>query len=289
VIIKLQDIKSDFAGFSRLADLAAEGKECFLDTIEVDFSSTFWFDANMSAPLGVIFSSFADDLNTVQPVAFPRLVEGVLSKNQFLLGYGYAARTDNYGTTIPFRRFKPEDDRYFAAYLNKHLEGKGIPKMSEGLGRRFRDSILEIFINAAMHSETRLGIFACGQFFPIQHRLDFCVADAGIGFAAKIERELKLALDPGQAISWALKAGNTTRKGDVPGGLGLKLLREFVKLNDGRLQIVSSKGYWEYAGGQETVKILDNPFPGTVLNIEINTADARSYCLESEIALKNVF
>lgn len=289
MITKLQNVRSDFAGFSRLADLAHDGKDCFLETIEVDFSSTFWFDANMSAPLGVVFSGFADGINTVQPVGFPRLVEGVLAKNRFLVGYGYPERSDNYGTTIPYRRFKAEDDRYFAAYLNKHLAGKGIPRMSEGLGRRFRDSILEIFVNAAMHSESRLGIFACGQFFPIQHRLDFCVADAGIGIAAKIEKELKLALAPDQAILWALEAGNTTRKGEIPGGLGLKLLREFVKLNGGRLQIVSSRGYWEYSEGRETVRLLDNPFPGTVVNLEINTADTRSYCLKSEIPLKNVF
>ena len=289
MIIKLRDIRSTFEGFSRLADLALDGKEAVLETIEVDFSSTTWFDANMSAPLGVVFSLFADQINTVQPVSFPRLVEGVLSKNRFLVGYGYPERSDTYGTTIPYRRFKPEDDRYFAAYLNRHLEGKGIPKMSEGLGRRFRDSILEIFVNAAMHSETRLGIFACGQFFPVQHRLDFSVADAGIGIAAKVEKELKLGLEPDRAITWALQSGNTTRKGEVPGGLGLKLLREFVKINGGRLQIVSATGYWEYANGKETVRLLKNPFPGTVLNLEINTADAHSYCLRSELSPRNVF
>lgn len=289
MIIKLRDIRSTFDGFSRLADLAAEGAECFIDTIEVDMSSATWFDANMSAPLGVIFQKFSDDLNTVQPVALLPGVENILTKNRFLVSYGYPERTDSYGTTIPYRRFQPEDNRYFAAYLNKHLVGKGIPEMTDGLGRRFRDSILEIFVNAAMHSETPLGIFACGQFFPTRHRLDFCLADAGIGIRNKIQKELNLTLEPEKAILWALQEGNTTRKGKIPGGLGLKLLREFVALNQGRIQIVSDRGYWEFADGRETVKLLASPFPGTVVNLEIDTADTKSYCLSSEITPDNVF
>ncbi len=289
MITKLQDIKSSFVGFSRLAELASDTKGCRFNTVEVDLSSTNWFDANMSAPLGVIFAQLVDHLNTVQPVALRPGVESILTKNLFLVGYGYPERTDNYGTTIPYRRFKPEDDRYFASYLNKHLAGKGIPKMSEGLGRRFRDSILEIFMNSAMHSETGLGIFACGQFFPTQQRLDFCIADAGIGFRRKIGKELGFKMNSDQAILWALKDGHTTRKGDVPGGLGLKLLREFVAKNGGRIQIVSDRGYWESAGGKETAKRFDHPFPGTVVNLEINTADTQSYCLSSENPTENVF
>jgi len=282
MIIKLQDTKSDFEGFSRLAALANDARGCAFDTIEVDMSSTAWFDANMSAPLGVIFTFLANDFNTVQPVAIRPPVETILTKNMFLVGYGYSQRSDSYGTVIPFRRFKPEDDRYFVAYLNKHLEGKGIPQMSEGLGRKFKDSILEVFVNAAMHSETEHGIFACGQFFPTNHRLDFSVADAGIGFRRKIRKELNLALHSDQAIQWALQEGNTTRRGSVPGGLGLKLLREFVALNGGRIQIVSDRGYWECGANGETVKRMDNSFPGTVVNLEINTADTQSYCLSSE-------
>lgn len=282
MILKLQDIKSNFDGFARLAELSNSAKDCAFDTIEVDMSSTTWFDANMSAALGVIFARWTDDLNTVQPVAIRQNVEAILTKNMFLVGYGYPPRSGTYSTVIPFRRFNPEDDRYFVSYLNRHLAGKGIPKMSEGLGRRFKDSLLEIFVNSSMHSETTLGIFSCGQFFPMQHRLDFCIADAGIGFRKKIRKELNLNLNSDQAILWALQEGHTTRKGSVPGGLGLKLLREFVALNGGRIQIVSDRGYWECDADGEIVKRMDHSFPGTVVNLEINTADTQSYCLTSE-------
>lgn len=284
MIVRLDDIRSTFDGFSRLADLAAEVGDRSFDTIEVNMTSTSWIDANMSAPLGVLFARWSDALNTVQPVRLRPNVEAILAKNLFLVGYGFPERPDTYGTVIPFRRFTPDDNRYFVSYINKHLVGKGIPKMSEGLGRRFKDSLLEIFVNAAMHSETTIGIFACGQFFPAQHRLDFCIADAGIGFRRKIRKELNLAMNSDHAIRWALADGNTTRKGSIPGGLGLKLLREFIALNKGCIQIVSDRGFWQFNAQGETLMRMPHSFPGTVVNLEINTADTNSYCLSSESA-----
>lgn len=282
MIVRLGDIRSTIDGFSRLADLAAEvGDRCF-DTIEVDMTSTFWIDANMSAPLGVLFAHWNDALNTVQPVRLQPDVEAILSRNRFLVGYGFPPLPDNYGTVIPFRRFKPGDDRYFVSYINRYLVDKDIPQMSEGLSRRFMDSLLEIFVNAAMHSETTIGIFACGQFFPKKQRLDFCIADGGIGIRRKIRKELNLQMNSDQAIRWALQEGNTTRKDSIPGGLGLKLLREFIELNRGCIQIVSDRGFWQFDQDGETIERMPNSFPGTVVNLEINTADTSSYCLSSE-------
>ena len=56
---------------------------------------------------------------------------------------------------------------------------------------------------------------------------------------------------PEEAIEWATRANNTTKRGDVPGGLGLKLLCEFIDLNGGSLQIVSDGGLLEAERSQE--------------------------------------
>jgi len=283
MVIKLPDIRSDYTGFSQLAALAAQTRECAFERIDVDMAATNWIDAHMCAPLGVIFTRLLEKLNVVRPVGMSQKVESILRKNLFLGSYGFEAASDEYGTTIPYRRFKPEDGRYFVSYINKHLDGKGIPSMSDGLSRKFKDSLLEVFTNCGVHSETELGVFACGQFYPQQNRVDFCIADAGIGIRKKIRKELDLTMNSDTAILWALEEGNTTRKGSVPGGLGLKLLREFVSFNGGRLQIISDRGFWECTGANETVTRFEHSFPGTVVNLEINTADPQTYCLRSEL------
>jgi hypothetical protein len=82
---------------------------------------------------------------------------------------------------------------------------------------------------------------------------------------------------------------NTTRRGAIPGGLGLKLLMQFVALNGGNIQIVSDAGYWRWNSGQSSAVLLDQPFPGTVVSVEINTADTQSYILTSEAEDRHIF
>ena len=114
-----------------------------------------------------------------------------------------------------------------------------MPVMSPGLLKKFRESIFEIFSNAVLHSRTEMGIFSCGQFFPRRHRLDFSVADLGIGMRRNIQENTGMDLSSVAALEWATQGQNTTKRGPVPGGLGLKLLSEFIDLNGGCIQILS--------------------------------------------------
>jgi hypothetical protein len=287
--IYLPEIRCDADGFSRLIQLATETRACWFDDIEVDMSHVSWFDANMCAPFGAILYKMGCDNNTITLTNAPTSVEAILSKNGFLCNYGRPRRSDTYGSTVEYKRFEPKDDRYFAEYVEKQLVGKGIPEMSSGLVKKFRESIYEIFSNAVIHSQTKLGIFSCGQYFPKKHRMDFSVADLGIGIQQNLHERLGLDLPAEQAINWAMEGKNTTKSGPIPGGLGLKLLREFIELNRGRIQVVSDKGYWELCRGKVLTKVFPEPFPGTVVNIEINTADTKSYCLSSEITPDDIF
>ena len=286
--IDLHDLRSDFAGFSQLAGLAARTGDVSFDEVELNFRWVRWFDANMAAPLGALLARLKSRLNDIALTHMPPQIEQVLSKNSFLASYGYRRRPDTYGTTIEYHRFKPTEESFFASYLEEHLVGKGIPRMSEGLNSRFRESILEIFNNSATHSNTG-SIFACGQYFPNKDLLDFSMVDLGIGIRERILRAKKLDLRPLDAILWSLDGNNTTRTGTVPGGLGLKLLRDFAAINKGRLQIVSDAGYWEKSSTGLATRTLPRPFPGTVVNLEINTADKHSYCLASELDLDDIF
>jgi len=74
-----------------------------------------------------------------------------------------------------------------------------------------------------------------------------------------------------------LKPGNTTRTGDIPGGLGLKRLRDFIQQNDGQLHIVSGNGCWIQRDGKLDTMALSCPFNGTLINLSFNTLDDNLY------------
>lgn len=287
--ITISDIRSTYEGFARLSDLAHQLQVLVLDDIEIDMSRASWIDANMCAPFGAILYKAARDLNDIRISNINSSLETILSNNGFLNSYGYKTRKDTNRTTIEYKRFEPKDDRYFASYIETHLVGKDLPEMSAALMKKFRESIYEIFSNAVIHSRTELGIFSCGQYFPNRYRLDFTIVDLGRGIPQTVREEVGLDLSPGAAISWALEGKNTTKKGAIPGGLGLKLLRNFIIKNEGKIQIASDHGYWELFEGQIRTETFSHSFPGTAVNIEINTADAKSYRLATEIKPEDVF
>lgn len=288
--LRLPEIRHNQAGFDALVHLYSKTQECLFDDIEIDMSGVGWFDADMCAPFGALLYRLSDQINTVELTNIPQAVTRILSKNGFLSNYGREKLPDTFGTTIPYMRFDAKDDRYFAGYIeDEFVRRSEMPKMSRGLIKKFRESVFEIFSNAVLHSQTKLGIFSCGQYFPTRSRLDFAVADLGIGIRQNVLDNAGLDLRGDAAIAWATDGQNTTKRGQIPGGLGLKLLREFITLNGGRIQIVSDSGYWALEQGKVAMREMKYRFPGTVVSIEIDTADRRSYRLSSEISEKDIF
>ncbi len=286
----LTDIRHNPTGFETLIGLYAKYASSKFTKIEVDMGHTTWFDADMCAPFGAILYCLGAQGNRISLTQIRPDVERILTKNGFLTHYGRAALRDTYGTTIPYQRFDVKDDRYFAAYVeNKFVRRMEMPKMSAALTKRFRESVFEIFSNAVLHSQTTLGIFSCGQFFPKRNTLDFSVADLGIGIRRNVKEHTGLVLSPDEAIDWATQGRNTTKRGPIPGGLGLKLLSDFVSKNGGRIQIVSDAGYWTLEKGKVDHFPLSAEFPGTVVTVEINTADKQSYSLSSELTESDIF
>ena len=286
----LPQIRHNYEGLAALTRLHAHTKDCFLDDIEIDMEATTWFDADMCAAFGAILYSLGRKLNTVNLINIRPNVESVLSKNGFLSHYGRVRIPDRWGTTISYQRFDVKDGRYFSGYIeNEFIHRSEMPEMSPRLLKKFRESIFEIFSNAVLHSRTKMGIFSCGQFFPKRNKLDFAVADLGVGIPQNVREYRGLELSAEEAINWATEENNTTKGDNVPGGLGLKLLGEFIDLNGGCLQIVSDEGYWRRANGSSNTEQLWYPFPGTVVSVEINTADTYSYSLVSEQDPDDIF
>lgn len=287
----LRSILTNFQGYQRISNLwhkIQKTKDYFIDLNMKDV----WMEANMCAPFGAVLYPFSKT-GKITLFNVRAGLQNALSKNGFLCNFGFDVPRggDLEGSTIEYQRFEPNDIAHFREYLTEHFIGKGIPRMSEALHRKFRESIAEIFSNAMDHSNTKHGIFACGQFFPEEHRLEFSIADLGIGIRENILQKKGLAKPAKEAIRWAVQKNNTTRnpKDGKPGGLGLKLIHEFVELNEGKVEIVSDEGYWCYNSKKNSFRTFKNPFPGTIVNIEINTADEKTYFLREEIDPNYIF
>jgi len=288
--INLDAIKSNCSGFDAIADIAVKTKNVLFDSIKLDLSFCNFFEANMAAPLYAVIARLRDDLNDVTMTDVPAGVSTILRKNKFLSVFNQPELTDTNQTTLPFKILKLTAGDQFNDYLDTYMRGRGIPTMSEALTKRFRQSLFEIFLNATIHSKSKAGIFVCGQFYPNKHRLDFTIADAGIGIRENVRKYTrKPKLNSCKAIEWAMAEGNTTKTGNQPGGLGLKLIKDFIEMNRGKIQVVSRFGYYEFSANGESIQKMNNDFPGTCINIEINTEDTTSYCLKSELKSEDIF
>ncbi|PIU19039.1 MAG: ATP-binding protein [Elusimicrobia bacterium CG08_land_8_20_14_0_20_44_26] len=285
-----KDIESDFEGYQELIDFYHQTEKVFFDEVVVDFSNVFWFEANLCAVLGAILVELKSKLNNIKFIRLNDKIKNIFLRNDFL-SYSSSEKLVNFGqTTIKYRKFDSKDEKYFMHYVNGELLSKSdLPKMTIQLKKKISESIFEIFVNSVSHSETILGIFTCGQYFPTKERIDFTIVDRGIGIKEKIRKEIGEKMQGDEAIAWALEERNTTRKGDIPGGLGLKLIKEFIKLNEGRIQIVSNDGFCELSGNEVFQQVFNLTFPGTLVNIRFNIADTKRYKMSDEVDENEIF
>jgi hypothetical protein len=282
-------LMSQESGFAFIAELYEETKELAFDDLVLDFKHTYWLEANLCAALGAILSRLQEEFVSLSFININSSVDRILSKNHFFSNFGSEVLPDTYQTTIKFRKFRVTEEKPFKDYLDRELLSQpDLPKMSPLLKGRINRSIFEIFNNANIHGHCS-HVFSCGQYFPQKKRLAFTIADLGQTIKHNVNNYLNKSLSGAEAISWAVEEGNTTKTGTIPGGLGLSLIRDFLKLNNGRIQIVSSNGYWEERKGVIFAQEFDNILLGTIVNLDININDHSSYKLSSEVDVDSIF
>lgn len=283
------NIRSDFEGYKILTDFYSKTNNLAFSEITLDFGKTQWLEANLIAILGAILNKIQSQLNNVKIVNLSGKTKDILLKNHFLSHFGGLKILDYYGTTIKYRKFKTGEEKLFKEYLDRELlSKKAMPEMSVLLRKKINESIFEIFNNAVIHGDCS-HIFSCGQYYPNKKRLDFTIVDIGRTIKANVNSYVITNVSGKEAIKWAVTEGKTTKRGQIPGGLGLSLIREFLEKNNGKIQIVSADGYWEQKGGNDTGRDFSQVFPGAIVNLEFNIDDKSHYCLSSEIDKDNIF
>lgn len=270
------------------------------EEVLLDFEGVRDLDENLCAALGVFVNRWKSENHRVSIKLNAMPVLSTFKRNHFLCElqlpyswYNYLPglapdrniveeEADSQVYPLPYRRFNRTDTDSQAEYVKGLLNEEWWPRMTPAVRDALISCILEVFNNAEEHSESDDGVFVCGHVGKSGPRqLRISIADAGIGFRAKIEKALGKKLTSSQAIKWGMTEGNTVRQGN-PGGLGLKLLKEFISKNDGRLSVLSDRGFWELSSGKERTEDFSCSFPGTVVTIVVNTDDPKSYRLVGE-------
>ena len=267
--------------------------------IVLDFSNVRIFEENLCVALGVLVERWRSARRNVNLYSKTSNIDDLRRTNDLFktnsnffsnISSMLSWKTDNGMNLInsevfykiPYMKFARTDISAQTNYVQRLLNTQWWPKMTDAVRNALADNILEIFNNAEEHSESSYGVFVCGNIGRKEQKfMKISIADAGIGFRQKIEKVLGLKMSSSQAIVWGMQEGNTVRKNN-PGGLGLKLLKEFISKNNGRLSIISDKGFWEFSKNKIKTKELVWQFPGTMITIAINTADTKSYRLENE-------
>ncbi len=280
-----QKVVGDTFGYEFLSNLAGKSLGKFNANIIIDFQECTFFDGNLCAVLGNILQSLKDRNNTIQIINLSGKVRGAMGRNGFLTNFVSNINVPViYHNSIPYRKFKLEDESHAKDFFKDQLFGKqDMPHMSPLAQKEIIRNIFEVCLNAVTHGGCEY-VYCCGQVYlrkvPAKALITF--ADLGNSIKANVNNYLRKNLTGNEAIMWALADGNTTKTQDIPGGLGLKLLQNLIYLNKGKLQFVSGDGFVEIKDGNPTFFKLDIDFPGTIVTLELLLNDPNFYYLGDE-------
>lgn len=209
-------------------------------------------------------------------------------------------KDDTYKTMVKYTNIPLEDNalplQQFYVYFIHQFMGK-VENLSPKLQKKILQKIFELFSNVFRHSESVLGLYCSGQFYPKQDKFNFTIVDNGVTIRRNVnkylqkeflkertavEKLLGIKFEPKNAIDaikWALIDNNSTTG---EGGLGLSLLMDLIKASDGSIEIVSGNGYYGIKNAKEVSKELKKSFEGTIISIELNTHSGTYYFLKDE-------
>ncbi len=262
-------------------------KDTFYNTsINLNFEGLEFIEGNLCT----VLASCIDQLFLEHDVTYsglPNKIKEIFQRNCFSEKLCIPSKIDYFNTTIKYRETHKDDEEEFAEYVySELLENQGMPYLSEGLKEKVNESVFELLENAKTHGNSER-IFTCGQYFPRKKKLLFTIANIGTTVKENVI-QLEPDYDSIQSIFWALEYTNSTKVllNGLPGGAGLSILENFIKINSGKLQIISDNGFFERKFSDSEVfcensYFLDYKFPGTVITLEINIDDG-NYIFEND-------
>lgn len=294
-ILYVPTIQDETSDFEPLFALWNEVKDGFFDII-FNFEQCCALRPNVVAFLGGLARSIerrqrkvSFNWDSANPFVLDRLIV-----NSFARYFG-GSRTGVDDHSIPYREDLlihrhqlPRIANEIVDYLTEQWLGKGWIHVSQRLRDAIVGNVWEIYANTFDHAESEIGVFTCGQHYEELKSLQLTTVDFGRGIPANVRHFFKtLEIPASNCMQWAFKEGNTT-KPDISRGMGLDLLKQFVKINHGKLEVYSYDGYALIDDKNEYYSTRETCFEGTLVNIML-VCDELFYKFASELPPEPLF
>lgn len=262
--------------------------------LQIDFSNCKFLQPNAVAFLGgmIYHIKIKGGKVSIKHTTMASDILMNLAQNGFLNAIG-----ENFhpweGNSIPFRHDIRCSSDSITSYLREQWLGRGWFSISETLADTITGIVWEIYANAFEHSCSSQGVFSCGQYYPSMKKLSLSVVDFGIGIPESVRKYLDFRKYPDSissvdALEMAFQSGFTTKPNDSR-GLGLEFLKEFVQLNDGRMDVYSHEAHGIVVNGQEKYHETSAFFQGTIVNIRLQCDEKSYYSLEDDTNVQPLF
>ncbi len=279
IVIEIKTINDDLKDFDRLFQIwkkANQGQS----KIILDFSKCWFLKQNAVAFIGGLIRSLESQGKTVS-IKWETLHKNIatnLQQNGFMHVFNNDCKPWD-GNSIPYREDLIQNE-FSVDYLKDNWLGRDWINIDQKLQNLIVSRVYEIYANAFEHGQSNIGVFSCGQHYPKLGELKLTVVDFGVGISSHVRNYLKDPdLSADKAIKWAFQPGTTTRLGEVTGGIGLDFLKQFVNVNQGKLEIFSHNGYAIIDECNESYQVRQTFFEGTLVNITLK-CDESYYYLE---------
>ena len=219
------------------------------------------------------------DVNSIE-----HRVKLLLSRSQLLGLFGCEPYPLRVGNTLPiYTQSELCKDGILYYIDNEVLRRTQMPEMSEDLLKEVRRAFFEVFGNIFCHSQSPIGGLVCGQVYPNSKEIQIVFYDIGVGIAGRIREVQRSINSDTEAIEWALRRGTSTLSNSGESrGLGLSLLRQFLFVNGGILNIYANKGAVAEIKSKRICSILPRNLRGTLIDMRIMIRNDVKYVFSYE-------
>ena len=260
-IVIPQKLTNNFQGVVFFTEMYHKTRKCYGEKITLNFEDTKVFESNLFSALGCVIASLEQKKNKLRFEGIQEPIANLFKTKNLVNG---AAKKDLWKHLVKCQKFTNANEDA----LSEYLESKIFPErpdisLNQHLKMAIQLCVAEVFRNAFAHSNCR-ELFISHYYSVYNKKLFVSVVNKG-----KSIPDLLAGKDPIRSLEWAVENGNTTAKDDHS-GIGLYTIRQFVKQNQGKIQIMSGHGVWKQVKHRTFSKEYEKAFPGSLITLEFN-------------------